>query len=176
MDRMKLRLSRELRKVHQMIRVNHAGEFGAERIYKGQLAVLRDDPEIKVMLEQEMEHLKYFESQVLCRRVRPTLLQPIWHIGGFALGAITAFIGREAAMACTVAVEEVIAEHYGLQLKELDAKESDLSEHIEKFRLDEMEHYEHGIDAGAEVAPCYGLLKAAIVNITKAAIFLSKRL
>jgi len=102
----------------RMIRVDHAGEFGARRIYQGQLAVLRNHrntPVIQRMLEQEVRHVEMFEQMIVDRRVRPTLLQPLWHVAGFALGAASALLGARAAMACTVAVETVIDEHYAGQ-------------------------------------------------------------
>ena len=108
--------------VQRMIRVDHAGEYGAKRIYDGQLAVLRRSPAaptIHRMAEQERRHLARFERLVPERRVRPTLLQPLWHVAGFALGAATAMLGKRAAMACTVAVEEVIDRHYARQIEAL---------------------------------------------------------
>ncbi|MFX9023691.1 demethoxyubiquinone hydroxylase family protein, partial [Acinetobacter baumannii] len=98
--------------VDRVIRVDHAGEYGARRIYEGQLAVLGRHAQIEHMAEQERAHLAGFEKMVVERRVRPTLLTPIWHVAGFALGAATALLGEKAAMACTEAVEEVIDEHY----------------------------------------------------------------
>ena len=102
--------------IASMIRVNHAGEYGAKRIYQGQMKVLKNNKKfetIKTMYEQELIHLKYFQEEVAKRNIRPTVLMPAWHILGFALGAITASLGEKAAMACTVAVEEVIEDHYG---------------------------------------------------------------
>ncbi len=165
-------------KLARIIRVNQAGEYGAKRIYMGQLAVLRNHKEIRHMLEQELEHLNYFDKQVKMRKIRPTLLQPLWHVGGFALGAITALMGEKAAMACTVAVEEVIGEHYERQIGELKhlQGESDLTKNIAKFKDEELEHKDKGLEHGAEEAMCYDTLKGAIKIITKVAIFLSKRI
>ncbi|MYJ72909.1 MAG: demethoxyubiquinone hydroxylase family protein, partial [Rhodospirillaceae bacterium] len=108
--------------IHSMIRVNQAGEYGAARIYAGQLAVLgdgEDGPVLREMAEQEQKHLDTFNRMIAERQVRPTVMTPVWHVAGFALGAATALMGREAAMACTVAVEEVIDEHYADQAARL---------------------------------------------------------
>ena len=110
-----------------MIRVDHAGEYGARRIYEGQLAVLGRDAgggSIRRMYDQELEHLDRFDKLLVARRVRPTALQPLWHVAGFALGAATAMMGERAAMACTVAIEEVIDEHYGGQAARLGPEEA----------------------------------------------------
>ncbi|HYD18703.1 MAG TPA: demethoxyubiquinone hydroxylase family protein [Patescibacteria group bacterium] len=174
------------RKVEQdvasMIRVNHAGEYGAKRIYAGQLAVLGHDPKMKKLLthmaEQEQAHLDYFEKEIIRRGVRPTALHPVWHVAGFALGAITARISPAAAMACTVAVEEVISEHYGEQLAALTGKpeEKDLREKIKKFKAEEEEHGHIGLANEAETAPAYRLLSAAIKRGSKLAIEIAKRI
>src|SRR5438128_328332 len=108
--------------IHRIIRVDHAGEYGAKRIYEGQLAVLGRSaaaPALRHMAEQEQTHLAAFETLMVERRVRPTLLQPVWHLAGFALGAATALLGERAAMACTIAVEEVIDAHYQSQTASL---------------------------------------------------------
>lgn len=164
-------------KIEEIIRVDHAGEYGAKRIYLGQLSVLKDNKKIKEMYEQELEHLEYFENEMKRRQVRPTALSPIWHFGGFALGAATAFLGEKAAMACTVAVESVISQHYQEQLDSLqDIKNEDaLREKIKKFRNDEIEHHDAGIEYGAEQAVGYGILTGIVKGITKAAISISKR-
>ena len=109
--------------IDRIIRVDQAGEYGAVRIYEGQLSVLGKSakaPVIAHMLNQEVDHLEAFSKMVAGRRVRPTALMPLWHLAGFALGAGTAMLGEKAAMACTVAVEEVIDEHYTAQIKKLD--------------------------------------------------------
>ncbi len=165
--------------LQQIIRVNQAGEYGAKRIYAGQMAVLKDSPvykTIKHMAEQEEEHLQYFSGEISKRHVRPTALMPVWHVAGFALGAVTAMIGEKAAMACTVAVEEVIDEHYQEQLAMLDDNESILKEKIEKFRNDELEHRDIGIKNNAKDAIAYPVLHGAVRGATKLAIFLSKRI
>lgn len=162
----------------RILRVNHAGEYGAKRIYQGQLAVLKGtevEPVIKHMAEQEEEHLEYFEQQIPKHRVRPTALLPFWHVAGYALGAGTAFLGKEAAMACTVAVEEVIDEHYQSQLDSLKEDEPEISAKIEKFRQDELEHRDTGLEHNAENTPAYEALSSVIKLGSKAAIWLASR-
>ncbi|HYC05397.1 MAG TPA: demethoxyubiquinone hydroxylase family protein [Azospirillaceae bacterium] len=165
-------------RVKRMIRVDHAGEYGATRIYAGQLAVLgqgRHGPTIRHMAEQEKEHLRTFEEMIRQRRVRPTALQPFWHVAGFALGAATALMGERAAMACTVAVEEAIDEHYAAQAAALGPEEEHLKATIEKFRAEELEHRDIGLHHEAEMTPGYELLSAAIKAGSRAAIWLSER-
>lgn len=163
----------------RMIRVNQAGEYGAVRIYQGQLAVLGRRacaPILKKMTAQEEEHLKTFDRMVVERRVRPTLLQPLWHVMGFALGAGTALLGEKAAMACTVAVEEVIEEHYAEQAETLGTDEPDLRETIERYREEEIEHRDIGLANGATQHPAYPVLSTAIKTGSRIAIWLSTRL
>ncbi len=163
----------------RMIRVDQAGEYGARRIYEGQLAVMgRNHPNsatVKHMHEQELRHLETFDRLVCERRVRPTALQPIWHVAGFALGAATALMGDKAAMACTVAVEEVIDEHYAEQSARLEDDESDLRDTIEEFRAEELEHRDTALEHGAAQAPGYEVLSAAIKTGSRIAIWLSQR-
>lgn len=164
--------------IARIVRVNHAGEFGAKRIYEGQLAVLKgkpSEPVIAQMKEQELAHLKYFEEEIAKRHIRPTALAPLWNIAGFALGAVTALMGEKAAMACTVAVEEVIDEHYRDQLARLDDSEAALKEKIETFRQEELEHRDTGLQHHAEQAPAYPLLSFAVKTGSRAAIWLSTR-
>lgn len=164
--------------IERMIRVDHAGEYGATRIYEGQLAVLgrgRHGETLRHMLEQEQNHRKTFERLIRERRVRPTALLPLWHLAGFALGAGTALLGSRAAMACTVAVEEAIDEHYRAQTEALDADEAELKDTIEKFRAEELEHRDIGLANEAEQAPAYRLLSAVIKRGCKAAIWASER-
>ena len=164
--------------IQRIIRVDHAGEFGAKRIYEGQLAVLRGKPEaatIEHMYAQELEHLKVFEALMVERRVRPSALNPVWSAAGFALGAATALLGPKAAMACTVAVEEVIDEHYRAQSEKLGADEAPLKARIDKFRADEMAHRDAGLEHGAEQAPAYPLLTGAIKAGSRLAIWLAER-
>jgi 3-demethoxyubiquinol 3-hydroxylase len=165
--------------VARMIRVDHAGEMGAARIYAGQLAVLARSPAapvIRRMAEQEKRHLAAFDALVIDRRVRPTALSPLWHVAGWALGAACALMGERAAMACTAAVEEVIDRHYLDQIESLGASEPDLAASLEEFRANEIEHRDTALAAGAEDAPAYELLSAAIKAGSRLAIFLSTRL
>lgn len=166
----------------RMIRVDQAGEYGATRIYAGQLAVLGERgphaTEIRAMAAQEDDHLARFNAMLAERGVRPTALQPFWSVAGFALGAATALIGPEAAMACTAAVEEEIDRHYTSQLDELarDGDDPELVAVIEDFREDEREHRDTALAAGAERAPAYPLLSGAIRLGCKLAIRLSERI
>lgn len=165
--------------VRRMIRVDHAGEYGAKRIYDGQLAVLGGRggaAAIRKMAEAEARHLAAFDRLIVERRVRPTLLHPLWHVAGYALGAATALMGERAAMACTVAVEEVIDEHYARQAEALGDDEAGLRATIEDFRGHEIEHKETALAHGAEAAPAYPLLKGAIKTASRLAIWLSTRI
>jgi ubiquinone biosynthesis monooxygenase Coq7 len=164
--------------IAQMIRVNQAGEYGAKRIYQGQLAVLGKTeaaPILKQMLAQEETHLARFNTLMADRAVRPTALEPVWHAAGFALGAATALLGKEAAMACTVAVEDVIGEHYAEQAAQLGDDEAALKATITEFRTHELHHRQQSLDAGAAEAPAYEALTAAVRAGTRLAIWLSKR-
>ena len=164
--------------VARMIRVDHAGEYGAVRIYQGQLAALRARGKagvVRHMLAQEQRHLDTFTRLVVDRGVRPTVLLPFWHLAGFALGAMTAALGERAAMACTVAVEEAIDDHYQKQLVTLGEAEPDLRATISEFRDEELEHRDTGLAHGAEQAPGYRLLRAVIKTGCRAAIALSER-
>jgi ubiquinone biosynthesis monooxygenase Coq7 len=166
----------------RMIRVDQAGEYGATRIYAGQLAVMGERgphaTEIRGMAAQEDEHLARFDTLVAARGVRPTALQPLWSIAGYALGAATALIGPEAAMACTVAVEEEIDRHYSRQLGELEktGQDPELAGLIEQFRGDERAHRDAALAAGAERAPAFPLLHGAIRLGCRLAIRLSERI
>jgi ubiquinone biosynthesis monooxygenase Coq7 len=164
--------------VERMIRVDHAGEYGAARIYAGQLAVLgRGDAgdTLRHMEAQEQVHLDTFSKLIVARRVRPTALLPVWHLAGFALGAATAAMGKRAAMACTVAVEEAIDEHYAAQMDGLDETESGLKDTIGRFRDEELEHRDIGLANGAEQAVGYRLMRAVIKAGCKVAIKVSER-
>ncbi|HEX7390563.1 MAG TPA: demethoxyubiquinone hydroxylase family protein [Acidiphilium sp.] len=164
--------------IARMIRVDHAGEFGAKQIYAGQIAVLGHSVHgdtLRHMKEQEQHHLDTFAGLIAERRVRPTALLPVWRVAGFALGAMTAALGPRAAMACTVAVEETIDAHYAGQSSALGEDEPELRETIERFRAEELEHRDIGLANEAELAPFYRLLSAAIRTGCKAAIALSEK-
>jgi ubiquinone biosynthesis monooxygenase Coq7 len=170
-------LSREAL-IQRILRVDHAGEYGAVRIYQGQLAVLgrgRAGPVIAEMAAKEREHLARFEDLIPARRVRPTVLQPVWHVAGFALGAATAMLGEKAAMACTVAVEEVIDEHYARQVERLGDEDRDLRELCERYRQDELDHRETALAHGAERAPAHRALTTVVKAGSRLAIWLSER-
>lgn len=166
----------------EMIRVDHAGEYGATRIYAGQMAVMGNrgphSTEIRGMAAQEDEHLARFDAMMAERGVRPTALQPFWSVAGYALGAATALLGPEAAMACTAAVEEEIDRHYTKQLDALekDGDDPELEGVIRRFRDDEREHRDAALAAGAERAPAYPALSGAIRLGCKLAIRLSEKI
>lgn len=160
------------------LRVDHAGEYGAQRIYAGQLAVLKNDPcagDLRHMAAQEQVHLATFDRLLPSYRVRPTALMPLWHVAGYALGAATAMLGTRAAMACTVAVESVITEHYNSQLQDTHLDPA-LAPTLRQFRDEEMEHHAIGLAAEAEQAPLYPLLTGTIRAGCRAAIWLTARL
>lgn len=164
--------------VKRMIRVDQAGEYGAARIYAGQLAVLGNTESgalLREMAEQEQQHLDRFNRMMVDRQVRPTALQPIWHVAGFALGAATAMMGPQAAMACTEAIEEVIDEHYANQARQLGNDETELRETILEFRDDEIAHRDAAVEHGAQQAPGYPLLSRGIKDMSRLAIWLSER-
>ena len=167
-------------KTSRMLRVDQAGEYGATRIYAGQLAVMGDRAphaaEIAAMATQEAEHRARFDAMIARRGVRPTALQPLWNAAGFALGAATALIGPEAAMACTAAIETEIERHYSAQLDELGDDDPELAATIAEFRDDEREHHATALAAGAERAPAYPLLSGAIRLGCRMAIRLSERI
>jgi ubiquinone biosynthesis monooxygenase Coq7 len=165
--------------VKKFIRVDHAGEFGAARIYAGQLAVLgrgKHGETLREMAAQEQRHLDEFARLIASRRVRPTALLPLWQVAGFALGAATAALGPRAAMACTVAIEETIDAHYAAQAEKLDEDEAELRGTIEQFRLEELEHRDTALANEAEQAPGYRLMTAVIKAGCRAAIRLSEKI
>ena len=165
--------------LEEIIRVDHAGEYGATKIYDGQIAIFGKNTKIgktiQHMADQEQEHIDKFNELILEHRVRPTALLPIWNIAGFALGASTALLGEKAAMACTVAVEKVIGEHYNEQLDLLEDDHKDLKKIISKFRDDELEHHDIGIEHDAESAPGYKIMTKVIELGCKTAIAISKK-
>jgi ubiquinone biosynthesis monooxygenase Coq7 len=168
--------------IQQIIRVNQAGEYGARRIYQGQLDTLRDANElheIRHMAQQEEEHLKFFNEQSIVHDVQPTIMQPIWHVGGYVMGALSGLFGKEMAHACTIAVEDVIDTHYSEQLATLRCdfpEESELISKIEKFKADELAHKDTAMKNGGENAPFYPIVLRAVKAITKGAIEISKKI
>jgi ubiquinone biosynthesis monooxygenase Coq7 len=170
--------------LEEMIRVDHAGEYGAVQIYKGQLAVFGRLPQTQKIAatlrrqhDEEEAHLARFDEIVNERGIRPTAFAPLWHVAGFALGAATALMGEKAAHACTAAIEEVIDEHYSAQVAALDKQggETELRETIESFRRDEVRHRDEAIEAGAHEAPGARLLGQAIKTACRVAIRLSEK-
>jgi ubiquinone biosynthesis monooxygenase Coq7 len=163
-----------------MVRVDQAGEYGATRIYAGQLAVMGDrTPAARMiagMANQEERHRAFFDAMIAKRSVRPTVLQPFWNVAGFALGAVTAAMGPRAAMACTAAVETQIDRHYRSQLDLLGETDPELSKAVADFRDEELEHRDTAIAAGAETLPGYLLLSGMIRAGCRAAIALSKQI
>ena len=165
----------------RMLRVDQAGEYGATRIYAGQLAVMGNRSplagEIATMAAQEAAHRERFDALMIARGVRPTALQPLWSVAGYALGAATALIGPEAAMACTAAIEKEIDRHYTRQLDELGENgDPELAGMVAEFRDDERAHHDAAIAAGAERAPAYSLLSGVIRLGCRVAIRLSERI
>jgi 3-demethoxyubiquinol 3-hydroxylase len=167
--------------IDRMIRVDQAGEFGATRIYEGQLAVMGNrgphSGEIAAMARQEEGHRQRFDALMAERGVRPTALQPFWSFAGYALGAGTALLGPEAAMACTAAIETEIDKHYSDQLDTLEQSGDDpeLAAMIHEFREDEREHRDAALEMGAEKAPAYPVLSGLIRLGCRAAIKISER-
>lgn len=178
-DRPKPRLPGRRNDTEEMIRVDQAGEYGAVQIYRGQMAVLSNRASgatIAHMARQEEEHLEKFDALMNARQVRPTALSPFWHVAGFALGAGTALMGEKAAMACTVAIEEVIEEHYNEQAEELGDSDPELSALIEECCADEVAHKDTALDLGAQEAPGYGLMSALIKVGAKTAIRIARKI
>ena len=180
-------------KINEIIRVNHAGEMGAKVIYDGQILALKikRDLETKKIIEnmkiQEVEHFNYFDNQIKKYKYRPTIMQPLWGIGGFALGFLTAFIDKKAAMVCTTAVEEVIDDHYKEQINDLDNLEKnynlgnnndlkELKDNIKKFRNDEIHHRDIAYENDAKNFIAYKALSNFIKFTTKLAIEVSKKI
>ena len=163
-----------------MVRVDQAGEYGATRIYAGQLAVMGDRTPmarmINGMANQEERHRAFFDAMIARRGVRPTALQPFWNVAGFALGAATAAMGPAAAMACTAAVETEIDRHYQRQLDELGEGDPELSAAVAQFREEELEHLDTAIASGAETAVAYPVLSGLIRAGCRVAIAISKRI
>tara|TARA_Y100000590_G_scaffold62388_1_gene66694 strand:+ start:17166 stop:17750 length:585 start_codon:yes stop_codon:yes gene_type:complete len=166
--------------IDEIIRVDHAGEYGATKIYAGQLIVFGKNSKIgktiKHMANQEQKHIDTFNKLIIEKRVRPTALMPVWNLTGYLLGITTALMGKKAAMACTVAVEDVIGKHYEKQAKQLGNKDPKLKKIILEFRDDELEHHDIGIEHEAEKTPGYNILSKVIKIGCKTAIEISKKI
>ena len=169
--------------LEEIIRVDHAGERGAIKIYDGQLLalqLLKADPDLEKkvaeMKEHEKEHLKYFEQQLADRKIRPTLLLPLWDFLGTALGFGSAIMGKKAAMVCTASVEEVIDKHYLDQINALENDEKKLKEKIIKFREDELHHKDIAYKEGATKKGVYSILDKLIKTGSKIAINISEKI
>ena len=169
--------------LEEIIRVDHAGERGAIKIYEGQLLALKtikEDSElrdkIEEMKEHEKEHLEYFEKEIQKRKIKPTYLLPLWDIMGVSLGFGTALLGKKAAMLCTASVEEVIEAHYENQLKKIGSDEKDLKIKIEKFKSDEVNHKNIAYDSGASKSGIYSLMDKLIQTGSKIAINISEKI
>ena len=164
--------------IERFLRVDHAGERAAQQIYKGQLAVLANHEmadEIRHMMDQEVEHLETFDSLLNERQVRPSLLDPLWGAAGFTLGVVTAAMGPKAAMACTIAVEEVIGEHYQKQADILGEDERELRATVERFRDEELEHRDIAVEHDGREARHYSLLRKVIQRGCRAAIKIAEK-
>ena len=165
--------------LEKFIRVDHAGERAAQQIYRGQLVVLGNHKmgdEIRHMMDQEVEHLETFDTLINDRKVRPSLLDPVWGAAGFALGVVTAMMGPKAAMACTIAVEEVIGEHYQKQAEKLGSDEAQLKKTIERFRDEELEHRDIAVDHKGREAQHYKILHDVIQTGCQAAIKIAEKI
>ena len=169
--------------IEEIIRVDHAGERGAIKIYEGQLLALstiKQDQKLKGIIEKmkehEKEHLKYFEKEIQKRKMKPTYLLPLWDIMGVSLGFGTALLGKKAAMLCTASVEEVIEDHYKNQLKKIGDDEKDLKIKIEKFRKDEVNHKNTAYETGATKTGIYSIMDKFIRTGSKIAITISEKI
>ena len=170
-------------RIAQMLRVDHAGEYGAVAIYRGQQAVFRRNAKTRTIAAQlaqmeaeEQKHLDAFDALLVERKVRPTAMTPIWNMAGYGLGVVTALIGEKAAHACTEAVENVIEQHYGEQVEEIKDEEPELAATFAQFREDELHHRDTAVEAGAHEAPAYGLLSRVITAGCKAAIKITEKI
>ena len=170
-------------RIAQMLRVDHAGEYGAVAIYRGQQAVFRRNAKTRTIAAQlaqmeaeEQKHLDAFDALLVERKVRPTAMTPIWNVAGYGLGVVTALIGEKAAHACTEAVENVIEQHYGEQVEEIKDEEPELAATFAQFREDELHHRDTAVEAGAHEAPAYGLLSRVITAGCKAAIKITEKI
>jgi len=169
--------------LEEIIRVDHAGERGAIKIYEGQLLALntiKQDQSLKDKIEemknQEHEHLEYFEKEIQKRKIKPTQLMPLWDIMGVALGFGTVLVGKKAAMLCTASVEEVIEDHYKNQIKKLGNDEMELKAKIEKFKSDEAEHKNTAYESGATNKGFYSIMDKVIRTGSRIAISISEKI
>ena len=169
--------------LEEIIRVDHAGERGAIKIYEGQLLALKtlkQDEELKrkieEMKEHESEHFEYFDKEIQKRNIKPTKLLPLWDLLGVSLGFGTAMLGKKAAMLCTASVEEVIDDHYQKQIKQLNSDEKNLKEKIKKFRNDELNHKDIAYEKGATKEGHYSILDKIIKTGSKIAINISEKI
>jgi len=169
--------------LEEIIRVDHAGERGAIKIYEGQLLALKTikqdnnlKDKIEEMKEQEKEHLEYFEKEIQKRKIKPTYLLPLWDVMGVALGFGTVLLGKKATMLCTASVEEVIEDHYKNQLKKLGNDEIDLKNKIEKFKGDEVEHKNMAYESGATNKGLYSIMDKVIKTGSRIAITISEKI
>ena len=171
------------KRVEEFIRVDHAGERGAIKIYEGQLLALNtfvNDENLKKTIEEmkehEKEHLEYFEKEIQKRKIKPTQFLPLWDIMGVALGFGTAVMGKKATMLCTAAVEEVIEEHYNNQIKKIGEDEKDLKNKIKKFKSDEIDHKNIAYELGATNKGLYSVMNKLIKTCSKIAITISEKI
>ena len=169
--------------LEEIIRVDHAGERGAIKIYEGQLLALKTIKQdntlrdkIEEMKEHEKEHLEYFEKEIQKRKIKPTYLLPLWDVMGVTLGFGTVLLGKKAAMLCTASVEEVIEDHYKNQLKKLGEDEKDLKTKIEKFKNDEVHHKNIAYEAGATNKGIYSIMDKVVRTSSKIAIAISEKI
>ena len=169
--------------LEEIIRVDHAGERGAIKIYEGQLLALKTFKQnaslkrkIEEMKEHEREHYEYFDNEIKKRNIKPTKLLPLWDLMGVTLGFGTAMLGEKAAMLCTASVEEVIDEHYKDQTFKLGNDETKLKEKIKKFRQDELDHKEIAYDNGATKKGLFGILDKVIKTSSRIAITISEKI
>ena len=169
--------------LEEIIRVDHAGERGAIKIYEGQLLALKtikqdDDLKDKIeeMREKEKEHLEYFEKEIQKRKIKPTYLLPVWDLMSVALGFGSALLGKKAAMLCTASVEEVIDDHYQSQLKKIGDDQKDLKEKIEKFKMNEVDHKNIAYESGATNKGLYSIMNKVIRTGSRIAITVSEKI
>ena len=170
-------------RIAEMLRVDHAGEYGAVAIYRGQQAVFKRNAKTRDIAEQlaemeaeEQKHLDAFDKLLIERNVRPTAMTPIWNVAGYGLGVVTALMGEKAAHACTEAVENVIEQHYGAQVEEIKEEEPELASVFAEFREDELAHRDTAVEQGAHEAPAYGLLSRLITAGCHAAIKITEKI